>query len=183
MALPGRSAAMEGHKAKRSGLVAGLSTPSSSPPLMSPSTHLPSHTHSPQSSGGTGAMASSSSPHARAPSVSATPLPSPAHVNQSGQDTHGMTPSSIISHSPSATTMKSRPIETKVSASAQDLHLGFTMTPIPLIMPTTQPAMHSHTQNISPEHEPLHHCDFFTAGRWCLKCHEVIKSPQSWVCL
>ena len=188
MAPQGRSAAVEGYKAERSGSVAGPSTPSSSPPSMSPSTSPPSRTHSRQPSGGTGAMASSSSRRARTPSVSATPPPDPsssAHVNQnqSGQDTHGMTPS-IISHSPSpsATTTKSRPIEKKVSASARDLRLGLTMTPTPLITPTTRPATRSRAQNISPEHEPSHHRDFFTASRRCSRCREVIKSPRSSVC-
>ena len=119
MAPQGRSATVEGYKTERSGLVAGPSTPSSSPPSMSPSTSPPSRTHSRQPSGGTGTIASSSSWRARAPSVSATPPLDPsssAHVNQPGQDTHGMT-TSIISHSPSpsslATTTKSRPIEKK----------------------------------------------------------------------
>ena len=118
---------MEGYKAERSGSVAGPSTPASFPPSMSPSTSPPSRsetsrTYSRQPSGETGAMASSSSRRARAPSVSATPPLDPsssAHVNPSGQDTHGMTPSSIISHLPSppssATTTKSRPIEKNVS--------------------------------------------------------------------
>ena len=186
MAPPGRSAAMEGSKAKRSGSIAGLLTPSSSPPSMSPSTSPPSRTHSRQPSGGTGATANSSSRRARAPSVS-TPPPDPSsstHVNQnqSGQDTHGMTPSSIISHLPPATP-KSRPIEKKVSASARVLRLGLTMTPTPLVTPTTRLAMRSRAQNILPEHEPSHHCDFFTASRQCSKCREAIKSPRSSVCL
>ena len=44
MAPQGRSAAVEGYEAERSGMVAGPSTPSSSPPSMSPSTSLP-HVH------------------------------------------------------------------------------------------------------------------------------------------
>ena len=189
MAPPGRSAAVDGDKTERSGSVAGPSTPSSSPPSMSPSTTPPSRTHSWQPSGGPVAMASSSSRRSRAPSVSATPPPDPsssAHVNQSGQDTHGMTPSSIISHSPSpssATTTKSRPIEKKVSACARDLRLGLTMTPTLVVTPTTRPATRSRAQNISPEHEPSHHRDFFTASRRCSRCREVIKSPRSSVCL
>ena len=179
---------MEGYRAERSGTVAGPWTPSSSPLSMSPSTSPPSRTLSRQPSGGIGTMASSSSWRARAPSVSATPPPDPsssAHVNQnqSGQDTHGMTLSSIISHSPSATTTKSRPIEKKVSASARDLRLGLTMTPTPQITPTTRPATRSRAQNISPEHEPSHHRDFFTASRRCSRCREVIRSPRSSVCL
>ena len=188
MAPQGRSATVDDYKAERSGSVAGPSTPSSSPPSMSPSTSPPSRTHSRQPSGGTGAMASSSSRRARAPSVSATPPPDPsssAHVNQnqSGQDTHGMTPSSIISHSPSAITTKSRPMEKKVSASTRDLRLGLTMTPTPVVTPTTRPTTRSRAQNISPEHEPSHHRDFFTASRRCSRCREVIKSPRSSVCL
>lgn len=178
MAPPGRSAAVEGHKAERNGSIAGPSTPSSSPPSMSPSTSPPSRGEISrrQPSGGTGAIASSSSRRARAPSVSTTP-PDPsssAHVNQSGQDTHGMTPSII---SPSSTTRKSRPIEKKVSASARDLRLGLTMTPTPPTRPATR--SRAQNQNISPEHEPSHHRDFFTASRRCSRCREVVKSPRS----
>ncbi|EDQ98688.1 uncharacterized protein LACBIDRAFT_297432 [Laccaria bicolor S238N-H82] len=54
MAPTGKSATVEGYKAERSGSVAGQSTPSSSPPLMLPSTSPPSRTHSRQPSGGTG---------------------------------------------------------------------------------------------------------------------------------
>ena len=194
MAPKGRSATVETYEAERSGLIAGPSTPSSSSPSMSPSTSPPSRvetsrTHSRQPPGGTRTIASSSSRRARAPSVSATPPldpPSSANVNQSGQDTHGMTTFVIMSHSPSpsssATTTKSRPIEQKVSASARDLRLGLTMTPTPLVTPTTRPATRFQAQNISPEHESSHHRDFFTASRRCSKCREVIESPRSLVC-
>ncbi|EDR04470.1 uncharacterized protein LACBIDRAFT_304567 [Laccaria bicolor S238N-H82] len=175
MAPMGKSATVEGYKAERSGSVSGQSTPSSSPPSMSPSTSPPSCAHSRQPSGGTEAIASSSSRRAHAPSVSAPPPdPSSFSPTQPGQDTHGMTPS-IIPHSPPATTTKSRPIEKKVSASARDLRLGLTMTPTPLVTPTTR----SRAQNTSPEHEPSHHRDFFTASRRCSKCREVVKSPRS----
>ena len=70
---------------------------------------------------------------------------------------------------------ESRPIEKKVLASARDLRLG--MTPTPLVTPTTRPATCSRAQNISPNHEPSHHHDFFTASRQCLRCREVTKSP------
>ena len=107
------------------------------------------------------------------------------YPNQSEQDTHGLTPSSTISHSfspSSATTTKSRPIEKKVLASAQNLRLGLTMTPTPLVTPTTRPATRYRARNILPEHEPSHHCDFFTASRRCSRCRKVIKGPQSSVC-
>ena len=122
---------------------------------------------------------------ARAPSVSATPPdPSPsAHVNRSGQDAHGITPS-IISHSPSIISNNNEftTCRKKMSASARDLLLGLTMTRTPLVTPTTRPATRSRAQNISPEHEPSHHRNVFTASRRCSKCPEVIKSPRSSVC-
>ena len=77
---------------------------------------------------------------------------------------------------------ESRPIEKKVSASTRDLRLGLTMTPTAVVTPTTRPATRSQAQNISPEHEPWHHRDFFTASRRCSRCREVIKSPRSLVC-
>ena len=53
----------------------------------------------------------------------------------------------------------------------------------PLVTPTTRPATRSRAQNISPEYDPSHHRDFFTASRRCSRCREVIKSPRSSVCL
>ena len=153
MAPWGRSAAMEGYKAERSG---------SSPSSMSPSTSPPSRTHSRQPSGGPGAITSSSSRRGRAPSVSATPRnPSPsAHVNQSGQDTHGMTPS-IISHSPSpsSSTTKSRPRKRSIS---------FCAGPSPRLDDdnyTTSNVHNAASYAFScTKHEPLHHRDYFSCG-------------------
>ena len=167
MAPQGRLATVEGYKAERSGSVAGPSTPSLSQQSMSPSTSPPSRTYSRQPSGGTGAMASSSSRRARAPSVSATPPPDPS---SSAHD-------ALLHHLALtfSNNKESRPIEKKVLASARDLRLG--MTPTPLVTPTTRPATCSRAQNISPNHEPSHHHDFFTASRQCLRCREVTKSP------
>ena len=93
----------------------------------------------------------------------------------------GMTPSTIsYSPSPSSSTMKSRPIEKKVSASARDLRLSSTMTPTPLVTPTTQPATRSRAQNILLMHEPSHHRGFFTASRRCSRFVRLLKVLILW---
>ena len=56
------------------------------------------------------------------------------------------------------------------------------MTPTPLVTPTTRPATCSRAQNISPEHECLHHHDFFTPSRRCSRGREVVESQHSSVC-
>ncbi|EDR04492.1 uncharacterized protein LACBIDRAFT_330668 [Laccaria bicolor S238N-H82] len=112
------------------------STPSSSPPSTSPSTFPPSRPHSQEAFSRDWGHRELFFPACmRTFRLSfIAPDPSSFSPTQPGQDTY-----------------------VKASASARDLRLGLTMTPTPLVTPTTRPATRSWAQNISPEHEISHH--------------------------
>ena len=61
------------------------------------------------------------------------------------------------------------------STNCQNFQVPDVLDETTLVMPTTRPATHSRAQNMSPEHEPLHHHDFFTASRWYLRFVRLLR--------